>query len=346
MKINLIFEQLIRHQNLTTKQMQDIIKECMSGSLTDVEIATFLALMRMKGETIEELTTAAEAIQTFSRPLDLGKGLIDIVGTGGDGKNTFNVSTVSSFVIAAAGLKVAKHGNRATSSRSGSADLLSKAGFILDLSDNAFRQCLDQCGIVFLFAPHFHKALKEVRAAREQLGIRTLFNLIGPLLNPAHATRQVVGVFSKQWLKPMANVLSNLGSEHALVVHSQDGLDEISIAASTDVVEYHNGKFKLWVIDPKDYQCFHPNLDGIIIETPEQSIALAESVFSGNKGPARDIVLLNAAAAIYCADPIHDFAHAIEKAASAIDSGEAGRRFSTLKELTQTLTGLEDEQYP
>ncbi len=319
--------------------MHEVIKNCMSGELTDVQIAAFLALMRMKGETIEELTAAALTMQQLAHTLELGDSLIDIVGTGGDGKNTFNVSTVSSFVAAAAGLRVAKHGNYSVSSCSGSADLLLHAGFKLNLSDEHLHQCMQQCGIAFLFAPHFHQTMQHARNARQQLGIRTLFNLLGPLLNPAKVKKQVVGVYANHLLNPIANVLANLGREHALVINSRDGMDEISIAAPTDVIEYHSGKFSEWTIDPSDYGCAHASLDEIIVTTPAESLTLAKSVFAGNPGPARDIILLNSAAALYCADFCPTFTEAIEQAAAAIDSGEAGIRFARLRELTQIDTG-------
>ena len=335
-EINKLLEQLIQDRHLSNAQMQDVIKRCMTGQLSDVQISAFLALMRMKGETVEELTTAAEVMKKMARPIDLGDDLIDIVGTGGDGKNTFNVSTVSSFVAAAAGLRVAKHGNRSSSSSCGSADLLLQAGFHIHLSNDALQKCIEQCGIAFLFAPFFHPAMQHARTARQQLGIRTLFNLLGPLLNPANVKKQVVGVFAHAWLKPIAQVLANLGSEHALVIHSRDGLDEISIAAPTDVVEYRDGQLSQWSIDPKDYGCSHANLDAITVETPVQSLALAEAVFAGTKGPARDIILLNSAAALYCAGICTHFAHAIEKAADILDSGCAGQRFAQLRDLTAT----------
>ena len=343
MTINKLFEQLMDGKALSNLQMQNVIKDCMTGALNDVQIAAFLALMRMKGETVEELTAAAKVMQQLAHTIDLGDDLVDIVGTGGDGKNTFNVSTVSSFVAAAAGLRVAKHGNRATSSRSGSADLLLAAGFTLNLSDTAIRECMQQCNIAFLFAPHFHQAMQHARSARKQLGIRTLFNLLGPLINPANVKKQVVGVYPKRWLEPIAHVLTQLGSQHALVINSHDGLDEISIAAPTDIVEYHAGEIKHWTIDPRDYGCDHPNLNAITVETPEQSLAMAESVFSGLAGPARDIVLLNAAAALYCADACSSFANALEKATTAIDSGLAGQRFIQLRDLTQTFNGSQHE---
>lgn len=330
-----LFEHLINGNHLSATQMQNTIENCMNGTFTDAQIASFLALMRMKGETVAELTSAATTMQQFAHHVSLGDGLVDIVGTGGDGKNTFNVSTISSFVVAAAGVRVAKHGNHSVSSRSGSADLLLQADFKLDLSDSLLNQCMNQCGIAFLFAPHFHQAMRHARNARQQLGIRTLFNLLGPLLNPANARKQVVGVYTSRWLKPIADVLVNLGSEHALVINSRDGMDEISIAALTDVVEYRVGEFKNWTIDPQNFGCRHANLDDIVVQTPAESLALAESVFAGNKGPARDMILLNSAAAIYCADHASTFQDAIDKAAAAIDSGLAGLKFLQLKALTQ-----------
>ena len=335
MKLNKLLEQLITGNDLNHAQMQHVIKNCMMGALTDAQIAAFLVLMRVKGETVEELTAAAEVMQQLAHTIDLGTDLIDIVGTGGDGKNTFNVSTASSFVAAAAGLRVAKHGSHATSSRSGSADLLLAAGFKLNLSDTALRHCMQQCNMAFLFGPHFHQALQQAKPARQQLGVRTLFNLLGPLLNPAGAKKQVVGVFANHWLKPIATVLANLGSEHALVIHSHDGLDEISIAAPTDIMEYRLGEFKQWTIDPRDYGCAHPNLDAIVVNNAQQSLAMIEAVFAGQSGPARDIVLLNTAAALYCADICSSFAEALDKSAKAIDSGQASQRFTQLRDLTR-----------
>lgn len=338
MNMKPLFEQLIQGEPLTPSQMKAVLTQCMHNALTDVQIASFLAFMRMKGETVEELTAAAETIRSFSNSIDLGDDLIDIVGTGGDGQNTLNVSTISSFVAAAAGARVAKHGNHSVSSRSGSADMLIQAGFHLNLSHHQLQRCLQTCNIAFLFAPHFHQALKHVREARKQLGIRTLFNLIGPLLNPANVKKQVIGVYDATLLKPIASVLANLGSEHVLAVHSRDKLDEISIAAQTDVVEYHQGQFKHWVIDPKRFGCHHETLTGITVDSPAQSLALAESVFSGQQGPARDIILLNTAAALYLAGLCSNYHDGIEKAAEAIDSGKAKQLFLQLNALSQPIT--------
>lgn len=335
MKLNELFEHLINGNHLSQEQMQQVIKRCMDGELSDPQIAAFLALMRMKGETVDELTAAALMMKTYAHTIQLTDDLVDIVGTGGDGRNTFNISTISSFVAAGAGATVAKHGNHSVSSRSGSADLLLQAGFELSLPDEGIAECIKQAGITFLFGPQFHKAMRHAKPARQALKIRTLFNLLGPLLNPAGVKKQVVGVYAKHWLKPVANVLANLGSEHALVVHSRDGLDEVSIAAETDVIEYQQGVFKEWTINPKDYDCAHATLDDILVSSPADSLAIAERVFAGEKGPARDIVLLNTAAALYAADICPHYAEGVKLAADSIDSGKALERFRLLRDITK-----------
>lgn len=337
MKPARLFEQLIAKQELTAEQMRNVIHGCMSGEYNDLQIATFLALMRAKGETANELTVAAQVMHQLAHTLELGSHLIDIVGTGGDGKNTFNVSTACSFVVAAAGVSVAKHGNRSVSSRSGSADLLEQAGFALNLSESHLKTCLHECNLAFLFAPTYHPAMQHARTARQQLGIRTLFNLLGPLINPAHVKRHVVGVFTTAWQKPLATVLANLGSERALVISSQDGLDEISIAAPTQVVEYHQGDFHEWSIIPENYGLHHDSLDDIIVGSPGQSLEMIQHIFSGKEGAARNIVLLNSAAAIYCAHEHYSFTQALEQAQVALDSGKAAQCFNQLRQLTQIL---------
>lgn len=338
MKINQTFERLIAKKSLSSVEMQEFMHGCMQGEFTDAQIASFLVLMRMKGETIEELTAATSVMRTLAHTIDLGDNLIDIVGTGGDSKNTFNISTISSFVAAAAGARVAKHGGSSVSSRSGSADMLMHAGFSLHLTDEQLKLCMQQYGISFLFAPHFHQAMQHAKNARQQLGIRTFFNFLGPLINPAQVKRQVVGVFAYQWLDPLAKVLANLGSERAFVINSRDGMDEVSISNITDVVEYHQGEFKQWSIDPREYNCFHPTIDELVVDSPEESLTIADSVLAGKVGPARDIVLLNTALALYCLELAPTLYEAIEKAKKAIDSGEAARRFHQLKELTQTFS--------
>lgn len=337
MNPKLLLEHLIANKDLNPQQMREVFEDCLSGTLNDLQIASFLALMRMKGETAEELSAAAQVMQELAHPLELAINAIDIVGTGGDGRNTFNVSTASSFVIAACGIPVAKHGNRSVSSRSGSADLLETAGFVLNLSDEAIKKCLQECSIAFLFAPHYHPAMQKVRAARQQLGIRTMFNLLGPLINPAKVKRQVVGVFSSDWLQSLSSVLISLGSERHLVVSSEDGLDEISIAEVSNVLEYHKGKSFEWQINPQDYGLKHTSLDEILVDSPSKSLEIMQQVFAGAPGAARDIVVLNSAAAIYCAKDELSYAQAIDLAKNAIDSGAAAACFNKLCSLTQTL---------
>ncbi|HRD69655.1 MAG TPA: anthranilate phosphoribosyltransferase [Legionella sp.] len=338
MKANQLFEQLIAKRDLTKEQMSEVISDCMTGQFNDIHIATFLALMRMKGETVDELTAAAKVMRQLSHQIDLGENLVDIVGTGGDGKNTFNVSTACSFVVAAAGIPVAKHGNRSVSSRSGSADLLEQAKFELNLADNDVRECIKKCNLAFLFAPHYHPAMQHARVARQNLGIRTLFNLLGPLINPANVKKQVVGVFSTQWQQALATVLANLGSERALIISSADGMDEISIAAPTSVVEYHNGSYSNWIILPEKYGMKYDTLNAIVVDSPAQSLDLIKCIFSGEKGAARDMIVLNSAAAIYCANSdTSSFNDAIEQAKDVIDNGKAAQLMVKLRQLTQTM---------
>lgn len=339
-----IFQQLIVGQNLSSANMKEIMRSCMQGELSTTELAVFLALMRMKGETVEELSTAARVMLDFSPPLNLGPHLLDIVGTGGDGKNTFNVSTISSIVAAAAGAKIAKHGNRSVSSKSGSADLLLEAGFVLKLSDNQLKACLEKYNVCFLFSPYFHQAMQHAKEARQQLGIRSFFNLLGPLVNPARVERQIVGVFEQKWQEPLLQVLVNLGSERAMLISSQDGMDEVSISAVTDVLEYRQGRFHHWTIDPRAYQCFHADIQAIVVDSPLQSLQLILSVLDATPGPAYDIVLLNAALALYCADICADFTTALEKIDWVLKNGQAKHYFNALKQLTCSLAQSEEKK--
>ena len=330
-----IFEQLVNYHHLSAEQVQSTIEHCVTGQLLDSEIAAFLALMRMKGETVEELTAAALMLKHHAKIIELGEDIIDIVGTGGDGANTFNISTVTSFVVASTGVKVAKHGNHSVSSRSGSADLLIKAGFNLDLTDEQIKASIEQFNMVFLFAPRFHHAMRHAKNARQALKIRTLFNLLGPLLNPASVKHQVIGVAEKKWQRPVAHILKNLGSHRALVIHSRDGLDEASIVAPTDVVELHNGVFKEWSIDPKSFGYQTNTLNDIVVSSPEESLKIAQAVLNGQKGPARNIVLLNAGLALYCAGRCDNVADGIQVCAEAMDSGHSLHCFEQLASFTK-----------
>ncbi|QDQ38943.1 anthranilate phosphoribosyltransferase [Legionella geestiana] len=331
-----VFESLMAGKDLSDEDMRAMLFACMQGTLSDAEVAAFLALLRMKGESVSELVSAARVLEELAQHVSLGERLVDIVGTGGDGKNTFNISTVSSFVAAAAGVSVAKHGNRAVSGKSGSADLLTLAGFNLQPDEDTLKASMRACNIALLFAPHYHETLLRVRPVRKALGFRTFFNLLGPLINPARARLQVVGVCTTSLQEPIARVLAELGRERVLVVCSEDGLDEISPCAPTRVVEYANQRFSHWTLYPEAFDCRHPSLEPIIVNSPAESLALANAVLEGCPGPARAAVILNAAAAIYCATPNLDLKDAIEKAKTAIDSGAALACFNMASTLSHT----------
>ena len=303
----------------------------MSGQLHDAQIAAFLIALRCKGETVDEIAAAVSVMRQLGQKVKVqGQHVIDTCGTGGDGANTFNISTAAAFVVAAAGAKVAKHGNRSVSSRCGSADLLETAGVDLNLSAEQVAAAVDEIGVGFLFAAKHHGAVKHTVEARKAMGVRTLFNLIGPLSNPANAKHQLIGVYDSRWLRPVAEVLQKLGSEHVLVVHAEDGLDEISIAAPTQVAELKNGEISTYQLNPEQFGMQRSSLSELAVEDAEQSLAIIERVFANQAGPARDIVVLNAGAAIYAADLATDLAQGVEKALAVIASGEAKAKLLAL----------------
>lgn len=318
-------------RSLNRAEMTAVMRLIMTGQATPAQIGGFLIGMRMKGETVDELTAAAQVMRELAAKVDVNvEHLVDIVGTGGDGSSTFNISTASMFVVAAAGGCVAKHGNRAVSSKSGSADLLEAAGVKLDLQPAQVRKCIDEVGLGFMFAPMHHSAMKHAVGPRKEMGVRTLFNLLGPLTNPAGASHQVLGVFSKDWVLPVAEVLKQLGSRHALVVHSQDGMDEISIAAPTDVAELRNGAIHCYQIEPEDFGLQRGELTALKVSDARESLAIIQTVLDGQPGAARDIVVLNAGAAIYAADLVESLAAGMGKAAEVIDSGAARGKLAAL----------------
>ena len=285
----------------------------------------------MKGETVEEIAAAAEVMRELAHKVDVsGNHLVDIVGTGGDGSQTFNISTASCFVVAAAGGKVAKHGNRSISSKSGSADLLEAAGVNLDLTPEQVEQCIERVGVGFMFAPKHHSAMKHAIGPRKEMGVRTIFNILGPLTNPADAPNLVMGVFSGELVEPLANVFKALGSNHVMVVHSDDGLDEISIAAKTRVAELRNGEVTTWEIDPADFGCQVDNLDEIRVNNADESLELVCSVLTNKPGPARDIVSLNAGAAIYVCGLTDSLKDGVERAREVIASEAAAEKMAAL----------------
>lgn len=324
--------------DLSTQAMITVMRGIMTGQATPAQIGGFLIGMRMKGETVDELVAAATVMRELVTPVDVsGEYLVDTCGTGGDGAHTFNISTASAIVAAAAGAQVPKHGNRSVSSRCGSADVLEAAGLNLDLAPDQVARCVEEIGVGFLFAPRHHSAMKHAIGPRKELGVRTLFNLLGPLTNPAGAPNQVVGVFSEQWLEPLAQVLQRLGSHHVLVVHADDGLDEISIGAPTQIAELKDGRIDRYCIAPADFGLTPGATDALVVQTAEQSLAMIDQVFAGQPGPARDIVVLNAGAAIYAGGLSNTLAAGVKRAAEVIDAGLAREKFSALIEFSRQI---------
>ncbi len=326
--------------NLNATEMESVMRAIMTGGASDAQIAGLLIGLRMKGETVEEITAAARVMRELATPVtvDDAEHLVDIVGTGGDGAHTFNISTASTFVLAAAGGRVAKHGNRSVSSSSGSADLLEAAGVNLQLNTAQVAECIDRLGVGFMFAPLHHSAMKHAIGPRKEMGVRTLFNLLGPLTNPAGAPNLLLGVFDDHWLKPLASALGRLGARHVIVVHAEVGLDEISIDGVTHVCELKDGKVHRHDIRPEDFGLASASLDGLKVDSAAESLAMIQRVFAGEPGPASNIVALNAGAAIYIAGLAADLAGGIRRAREVIANGEAGRRLHALAELTQSMT--------
>ncbi len=325
-------------RDLSSGDMSAVMRLIMTGEATPAQIGGFLIGLRMKGETVDEIAAAARVMRELATPVAVrGQHVVDIVGTGGDGSNTFNISTASCFVVAAAGGTVAKHGNRSVSSKSGSADLLEAAGVNLDLSPEQVARCIEELGVGFMFAPKHHGAMKHAIGPRREMGVRTLFNLLGPLTNPAGAPNQVLGVFSGDWVEPLAYVLKQLGSEHVLVVHSEDGLDEISIAAPTRVAELKQGTVSTYDITPERFGLPRGDLAALAVESARESLAIIRRVFAGEPGPARDIVALNAGAALYAAGLADNLEAGVERAGDILASGAAGRKLDDLVRLSRSL---------
>jgi anthranilate phosphoribosyltransferase len=325
-------------QDLTAEDMASVMRAIMTGGATPAQIAGFLVALRMKGETVVEIAAAAEVMRSLASGVDVGvlPNTVDIVGTGGDASGTFNVSTASMFVAAAAGCHVAKHGNRSVSSKSGSADVLEAAGVRLDLTPAQVARCVAEVGVGFMFAPAHHGAMKHAIGPRRELGVRTLFNVLGPLTNPAGVPNQVLGVFSETLVAPLAQVLQRLGSRHVLVVHSRDGLDEISIGDRTEVAELKGGEVRRYSVQPEDFGLRRSPIDGIRVEGPADSLAMLLGVLEDKSGPARDIVTLNAGAAIYVSGLAGNLAEGVACADVAIAGGEARNRLDRLVILTQS----------
>lgn len=329
MDIQAAIRALTEGRDLSGAEMTDVMRTIMTGHATPAQIGGFLIGLRMKGETVEEIAAAAQVMRDLVTRVELDvPHLVDTCGTGGDAMHTFNISTTSAFVVAAAGGHCAKHGNRSVSSSCGSADVLEAAGANLNLNPTQVAQCVTEIGVGFMFAPLHHSAMKHAIGPRREMGVRTIFNLLGPLTNPAGAQRQVLGVFARQWLIPLAETLGRLGSSHVLVVHADDGLDEISIGAATHVAELKDGMIDVYTVTPEQFGFERAAIRAIKVENAEQSLAMMRAVFDNVPGPARDIVALNAGAAIYAADLEGTLAQGITRARQVLASGAAREKFA------------------
>jgi anthranilate phosphoribosyltransferase len=329
---------VIEGRHLNREEMQEVMRLIMTGEATPAQVGGFLIALRMKGETVDEIAGAAAVMRELATGVDVDKAhLVDTCGTGGDSAGTFNISTASTFVVAAAGGVVAKHGNRSVSSTSGSADVLEAAGVNLELTPEQVARCVKEVGVGFMFAPRHHSAMKHAIGPRREMGVRTIFNLLGPLTNPAGAPHQVMGVFSTQWVEPVAQVLKLMGSRHVLVVHSEDGLDEISIGAPTHVAELKDGEVSTYSINPEQFGMARHDLSELRVSSAAQSLEIIRGVLDDRPGPARDIVALNAGAAIYAADLADSLEAGVRCALEVIASGEAKARLEALVACSQTI---------
>lgn len=340
MDIQAAIAQLINRQSLTAEQTAQVMRRIMAGEAEDAQIAGLLVALRMKGESLEEILGTVQVMRELVTPVPVqGENLVDIVGTGGDAANLFNVSTAAAFVAAAAGARVAKHGNRSVSGSSGSADLLQAAGINIELTPEQVARCVAEVGVGFMYAPAHHGAMRYAAAPRKALGIRTLFNMVGPLTNPAGVKNQVIGVYDKALCLPLAQVLQQLGSEHVLVVHSDDGLDEISLAGPTQVVELHNDRISEYRVQPEDFGLTTATLEGLAVDSPAQSLALICAALEGQSGEpaqkAADLITLNAGAAIYVCGIAATLREGVAIAQDEIGSGLAREKIRELAGFSQ-----------
>ena len=325
-------------RNLNAEDMRAVMRLIMTGQATQAQIGGFLVGLRMKGETVDEITAAVQVMRELVTPVNVDTStLLDIVGTGGDGAHTFNISTASAFVVAAAGGRVAKHGSRSVSSPSGSADLLEAAGININLTPEQVARCVNEVGVGFMFAPLHHSAMKHVIGPRREMGLRTIFNLLGPLTNPAGALNKLIGVYSAQWVEPVAQVLAKLGSKHVLVVHSDDGMDEISIAAPTQVAELKNGQIHTYSIAPEQLGISRGDKAKLTVKNAQESIEKIHAVLNNTAGPERDIVVLNSAAALYVAGLAPSLKEGVKLAQHVIASGAARDKLSALIKLSSSM---------
>jgi anthranilate phosphoribosyltransferase len=335
MNIREAIEKLVNRVNLSEAEMTDVMNQIMTGEATPLQVASFLTALRVKGETVEEITGAARVMREKAHRVNVGsKTVLDTCGTGGDQKGTFNISTASAFVVAGAGVNVAKHGNRSVSSQSGSADVLGALGVKIDAPKERVEACIDKVGIGFLFAPLLHEAMKYAVQPRRDIGIRTVFNLLGPLTNPAMASHQLLGLYSGELVGVVAHVLKNLGSVRAMAVHGLEGLDEISLCGPTKVAELRDGQVKEYTIEPEPLGLKKCRLEDLRGGNAEASAAIVRGVLRGDKGPARDVVLLNSGAALYVSGTAATIAEGLRLAAESIDSGKARQKLEQLIQMT------------
>ena len=330
-------QRVIEHREIFHDEMLHIMRLIMGGEMSPVLMAAFISALRVKKETIGEITAAAQVMREFSTKVQVAdtQHMVDIVGTGGDGSHTFNISTCSMFVVAAAGAKVSKHGGRSVSSKSGSADVLESLGVQINLPPDQIAACLKEVGIGFMFAPNHHPAMKNVAPVRKELGVRTIFNILGPLTNPAGAPNILMGVFHPDLVGIQVRALERLGAEHALVVYGQDGLDEVSLGAATLVGELKNGKITEYEIHPEDFGFAMSSNRALRVETPEQSRAMLQGVLDNQEGPARDIVVFNSAVALYAANVVESIEAGLAPARAALASGAAKAKLQQLIARTQ-----------
>ena len=330
-------DKVLNRYNLSKEEVRDVMKIIMSGEASPEDLSQYLLALNDKGPTVEEITGAVEIMRQYVIPVKTKHEVVlDTCGTGGDHHGTFNISTVAALVVAGAGVVVAKHGNRSVSSVCGSADVLEALGVNLNLDDNRLGQCLDEIGIAFLFAQNLHPAMKHVAAVRKSLGVKTIFNILGPLTNPAHASHQMMGVYNRDLVEPMAEVLKNLGLKHALVVHGNDGLDEITTTDRTFVSEFNGVDVVSYDINPEELGIAHASHEDLVGQGIEDNVAIALDILNGKRGPKRDIVVLNAAYALYTAEKTRTLAQGVVLSQESIDSGAALTKLNQLKEFTRS----------
>lgn len=327
-------QKAVTKQDLSYREAEAVMDEIMGGEASQIQMSAYLTALSLKGETIEEITASAAGMRRHCIRLLHDMDVLEIVGTGGDKSNSFNISTTSALVVSAAGVPIAKHGNRAASSKCGAADVLEALGVNITLPPEKSKELLEKLGICFLFAQNYHIAMKYVAPVRKELGIRTVFNILGPLSNPAGANMQLLGVYEEELVEPMAQVLSNLGVKNAMVVYGQDCLDEISMSAPTTVCEVRDGKFDRYVIEPEQFGMKKCRKEELMGGTPEENAAITRAILSGEKGPKRDAVVLNSAAGLYIADPKLTLMEAVKRAQETIDSGKALRQLERFAELS------------